>query len=391
MLVGMCVMAGMGSTINPIMQKLIELYPDVSVTTVRTLSTIVSLLGVIVSIPLSAILGARVKYKVVMIIGTVLALGGFLPILVEPCPFWILMLSRVMLGVGFGCLTLRNAAIRKIFADDDKQAAAWLGYASVLTSGTAALLSPIVGMLADIYWKYAFCVYAFGVIPLLINIFIFQEPEDSAAAAEPSKEKAEKPQTKGKLDKRVFLYSATVIFGTLISFPIFTGISTLVTSRGLGEAAVAGTITSAYTLGQVVISAFFGLQNKVMGRWVVGVDLALCAAGFGLITIANNAFIAIIGAFILGAGFMSFSLSHTKWAGDVSDAGTRTFASTLLTTSISIGSFFSSYWIVFANKVGSVFSFLPTDAERTYLVGAILFAVLAVIFLVRDPRPKLHE
>lgn len=178
---------------------------------------------------------------------------------------------------------------------------------------------------------------------------------------------------------------------TLFSFPIFTGMSTLITSRGIGEAAVSGTVTSMYSMGSMVGSLVYPVQNSKFSRFGIALDALLLAAGFGLIVIAQNAFVAIIGAFLCGVGFTCQSLSHTKWAGDVSDATTRTFASTLLTTSISIGSFCSSYWMIAANKLGSAFAFLPTDAERTYLLATILFAVIAVIMFIRDPRPNKND
>ena len=239
----------------------------------------------------------------------------------------------------------------------------------------------IKGALGDIDVKYAFVVYAIAIIPLLINTFILKEPESG------TKEET-KSAPMGKINPKIFIYSVIVIFGTLISFPIFTGMSTLITSRGIGEAAVSGTVTSFYTIGQVLGSAVFGTLLAKLGKRLVSIDLGTVAVGFALIVLAQNAFVAMAGAFLCGFGFIEFSLIYLKWAGDVSDESTKTFASTLLSTSISIGSFFSTYWIIAANKMGSAFTFLQTDAERTYLVAAILFAALAFLFLVWDTSPK---
>lgn len=380
-IIGLALCAGIGSSINPIIQKLIDMYPETPVSTVRTLSTIVSLMGVCISLPLTLFFGKKIKFKPFMILAAVFTLGGMLPFFVPNPSFGVIMLSRILVGIGFGFVTLRNACIRKIYADDPVAMAKYLGFASSFVALSSAVASPIVGALGDIDVKYAFVVYAIAIIPLLINTFILKEPESG------TKEET-KSAPMGKINPKIFIYSVIVIFGTLISFPIFTGMSTLITSRGIGEAAVSGTVTSFYTIGQVLGSAVFGTLLAKLGKRLVSIDLGTVAVGFALIVLAQNAFVAMAGAFLCGFGFIEFSLIYLKWAGDVSDESTKTFASTLLTTSISIGSFFSSYWMMAANKLGSAFAFLPTDAERTYLLATILFAVIAVIMFIRDPRPN---
>lgn len=376
-------MAGMGTMINPIMQKLIDMYPAVPVATVRMLSTICSLLGICVSLPLSALFGKKLKFKPIMMLSAVLTMCGALPLLFDPVPFWSIMLSRVLVGVGFGLVTLRNACIRKMFAGDDAKIALWIGLTNCIVNIMSSALQPISGLLGDVDIKYTFWLYFIAVVPLILNILFFKEPE---SAIEEVNEGTKAPR--GKINPKIFLFSAIVIFGTLISFPIFTGMATLITSRGIGEAAISGTVTSMYSVGSMIGSLAYPIQNKTFKRMGIALDMFALALGFGLIVLAQNVFVAIVGAFLCGVGFTCFSLSFVKFAGDVSDDSTRTFASTLLTTSISIGSFFSSYWINAANKIGSVFTFLPTDAERTYMVGTILYVVLGIVFTLVNVYPK---
>lgn len=387
-ILGLVLCAGLGTLINPCMQKLIEQYPDTPVSTVRMLSTICSLEGVLISLPLTFFFGKRIRFKPLMVLAPAFTLCGMIPFFIPNPPFAVVFLSRALVGVGFGLVTLRNACIRKMFADDPVKMAKWLGLASSIVTAASTLASPISGALGDISLRLHYLLYGIASIPLLINIFVFQEPADEAPAAEASK--AEKAP-RGKLSPKVLLYSLLVVLMTLFSFPIFTGMSTLIQARGLGAAAISGTVTACYSLGQVVGSALFAaLLNKVKSR-LVSIDLLVVSIGFGLIVLAQNVFVAMIGAFLTGFGFIEFTLILMKWAGDISDKSTVTFATTLLTTSISIGSFFSTYWITAANKLGSGFSFLSTDAERTYMLATILFAATAILLFLFNVAPKQHE
>ena len=109
--IGLGLCAGTGTAVSPIMQKMIDAYPDIAVSTVRMTNTIPSLLGVCVSIPLSAIFGARLKFKPLFIVGSLLFLGGMLPAFSANVSFVTVMISRIFVGVGFGIMTLRNACL----------------------------------------------------------------------------------------------------------------------------------------------------------------------------------------------------------------------------------------------------------------------------------------
>ena len=99
---------------------------------------------------------------------------GALPAFFEAPTFGIVMASRVLVGIGFGLVTLRNACIRKMFAGDDKKAAAWLGITNALVTLTSSIMSPISGALADISLKYAYLLYFAAALPFLLNILFFK-------------------------------------------------------------------------------------------------------------------------------------------------------------------------------------------------------------------------
>ncbi|MBQ6260506.1 MAG: hypothetical protein IJK59_04590, partial [Firmicutes bacterium] len=74
--------------------------------------------------------------------------------------------------------------------------------------------------------------------------------------------------------------------------------------------------------------------------------------------------------------------------GDSTPASTRTFASTLMAVSVSLGSFSSTFWIPLVVRLASVFPFLHSEPEKVYFVSILIYIVMATVFFIFDPRPK---
>ncbi|MBR0139875.1 MAG: MFS transporter [Firmicutes bacterium] len=401
--------SGMTTAISPLMQMLIEHFSEVPVTAVRMLSNIVSLCGMCVSVPLSLFFGNRLRFKPLLILGSCLFLLGSLPYF-EPDPsFALVMFARVCVGIGFGFCALRNACVRRMFAGDDAAIARWLGIMNATVSIVGVLLGPLAGALADRFglW-HGFLVYLLASVSLVLLTFVFKEPErekdEAAASAAKAAGGIKGPASAGNtapaqaaslpsaertgLPAIVFRFAAVCAFTTLLEYPIFTLSSTLAGLRGWGGAAVGGSIISCFSFGNMSGSLFYPVQNRVMPRRGLSMDYLLMFLGFGLMLTAPGLPIAMAAAFMLGFGFTNQMLSHTKWAGDAATPATRTFASTLLPVSVSLGSFLSAFWIPFVSRLASSLSFLEAEVDRVYFVSMLVYAVFTAVFFVFDPRPK---
>ena len=373
---------GVSSYINPIMQKLIELYPEVSVSSVRMLSTVISLMSIFVSLPITIFIGDRVKYRTAMIIAAVCTACGGLAFFFDKMPFGLLFATRVIMGVGSSLCILRNAMWSKIFAGEAAVLAAWMGYQNVVFNVLNISLPTVSGLLGDRNLRYPHALCFLALPSILVFLFFLKVPNDGKA--EGTGEKKQGFQVTWK----VIFYTLNILFVTLASFAIFTGVSTYVQARGFGEAAVAGTITSMYNVGCLAGSLTNGWYTKHMkSRFTIVAAMALMTLSFALIVIAPNVFISYMGAFICGVGFTYNMLTNVVWAGAAAPEGSKSFAITLTTIGVYFGSFLSTFWITFSNAVGSVFTFLSTDAERSYMVSMFAFAVFTVIALLYDSRP----
>ncbi len=377
--------SGMTTAISPLMHMLTEHYSGVSVTAVRMLSSVVSLCGICVSVPLTLFFGKRLRFKPLLTLGACLFLLGSLPFFVPDPPFAVVMLSRVCVGVGFGFCALRNACVRRMFAGDDRAIAGWLGIMNATVSIVGVLLGPAAGALADRFGLFhGFLVYLLASISLILITLVFREPQEEPADKLPSDGGR---KSRDRIPPAVFRFAGVCALTTFLEYPIFTLSSTLAAVRGWGGAAVGGSILSLFSLGGMAGSLFYPVQNSRLPRYGLAIDYLLLTCGFSLMILAPAAAVAMTGAFMLGFGFTNQMLSNTKWAGDAATPATRTFASTLLPVSVSLGSFMSTFWIPVVSRLTAGLSFLRSEPERVYFFSILVYAAFAAVFFVFDPRP----
>ncbi len=381
---GVSLMACMSVMLNPIMQLLIERYPDVPVATVRSLSSLGHLVSIGISVPLTLFFAKKIKYKPCMILSSIFAMGGMLPYFFKDPTFTIVFISRILVGVGFGLCILRNAVIRDTFAGDDKKIANWIGFSAAMIGILNSILQPVVGSIADVDLRKSFIIYGVCIIPLLINIFVLKEPVKSGETEEFSV----KGMAKSKNMGMVYFLTAIVTIATVCSYPLLSGVSTLIAEKGLGAAAAAGSVTGAYTLGNTIGAFIFGWHSRKMKRYGMAIDLACLTVAFALLVIAPNLFALIAAAFLGGVGHTLLRLFGLKIAGDITDGSAKIFGATLVTTAISIGSYLSTFWFPICNNIAKSVTFLSLDVERTYFVGAVVFLIMTVIMIVVNPWGK---
>lgn len=378
---GLSFMYGSTVFLNPAMQLLIEAFPNETTASVRMISTLSSIFGVIVSLGLTSIFGARLKHKPVAIAGALLTIiGGTGPFFFGNTTLTGMYAWRVIYGVGIGCVTVKNATIRRLFTDLT-ESAKYLGISMAVVNVTAFVGQIISGFLADMDWKYCFLLNALGVIPLIINTLVLQEPEVEASAAESK-------QPRSKLDPRVFLYMAMMVISTLWLNPVLSGTATLISERSLGTAAISGTVVSMYTLGNAITSSFFGTIYKKLQKFGYPICTVGVVIGLALMVFGQNIFVIGLGVFCCGAFSNIKRCFLMQWAGDVCEGAAKTFASTMLMTGLSFGSFLSVYWITISNILCNGLTMFQTEITRSYALGCVLFAITSVIFFVKAPNPK---
>lgn len=378
---GIFACAGVGTFVSPIVQTLANAYPDVPLSTIRSITTIPSLMSFTCSLFIASMLGKKIPYKAAMIVGTTLcAVGGILPAFWNES-FTQIIIARVLYGIGFSVFGARNAIITKIFGS--KNSAAWMGYGAFMVSAVSIVGQLVSGFVGDIDWRYSFYLHGICFVSLLIIITLFEEPERAQAAGAAEK----KAGSREFINPRVFLFFAFTLLSALCCFPFLSSISTFVAERGFGTATQASWASSAYTLGGALLSIPFGYLYKKLGRWGINFSFLLVIVGYIIALCSANIFMVVLAGVFCGGGFRTVSLQCSKWALDASSENSRALAMTLISCATAMGSFISSYFMILARGIASHLPGSLSEVASTFVVGVGIYIIMFLLTAAKDFRP----
>ena len=376
--------AGTAVVVSPVTHTLAVEFPEAAATAVRSIVTIPSLVAFAGSFWLAAKLGKSLRYRSAILLGNLFCMvGGVMPVFLNG-NFPVVLCSRVIFGIGYAMFSMRNAIATKVYGE--KQAAEWIGYGWFVMNGTSVVLQLFSGWLADFDWRYSFMIHGIILIPLALSIVYFKEPQQEQGEMEKVPETRE--HAKSTIPGwKAWGFALLTAMGSICVFPVVSSISTLINSRGMGSAAQAGIVTSAFTVGTALAGITFGKLYQKISRWLVTGGSFLAAAGFLLILTSGNLINAAVGAVCCGAGFSYGMLCYSTWAMDVSTPANRALSMTLISSFVSAGSFLSSYLITAAGIVGQWIPFFQTELEKAFVIGCVFYVIQGVVYGIRDRRP----
>ncbi len=366
--------------INPVIQKLIEAYPDVSVPTIKMASTLPSLMSSFIMIFVGSIVGKKVKYKSVLTLAMICFLvGGMLPIVWNQ-HFWNVLVARAIFGFGMGFIGCRNSLV--IASYDDTQKAKFLGYGVFVANAFGVMLQIICGYMADVSLKFSFYIYLVAVVPLLLITFGLKEPESASAPS--ASVQSDAPKVKKKLRGEVYLYIFIGFIWCVLGYSIMTNMASFIKMKELGDAGVSGTILSLYTLGGAVAGAVSSKLYGKLKRMLVPVCFATAALGEALVLIGLNIPMIAVGTALAGFGWFVLFPNVIYFSGVAAGKESQALVTSIVMAATQIGVFGSSYFCYFLGTLNGGNSIIA--AKYAAIIG---FGALAVFTLIKDIRP--HE
>lgn len=360
--------------INPVIQKLMEAYPEVPMATIKMVSTLPSLISSFVMILVGFVVGRHVRYKTILQISLICLLaGGVLPMFWNGS-FWDILVARALFGLGLGGIGCRNALVIASFSEEEKGKYLGIG---VATSNIAGVLMQIItGYIADLNLHDSFLIYLVAVIPLLCITFGLKEPESVTEGTQSN------AAVKLEIRPRVWLYIFIGLTWCILGYSIMTNMSTFIQNRKLGTASVAGSILSLYVLGGAVGSSLSPRLYKKFGRFYVPMTFALVAMGEFLVLIGFNIPIIALGTAFAGFAWYALNPVLMGFVGTASGKVSTPFCTSIVLSATQIGVFLSSYLCAGLGKI------FPDAIIATKYCAILCFALFAVAFLIFDIRPK---
>lgn len=371
-IMGIYLFSGLGNFMSAVISVFAEHWSDVDITQIRLVSTIPALVSVVVMLLVAGLVG-KVRFRTISIVSlTLTVIGGIGPLVFAPS--WsMVLLYRVILGIGVGGLGCRSALLMKSVPQEHR--AKYIGIAQAAMSLFGVIAGPVTGILAEYGWNMPFLVNGLAIIGLALVVFFLHEPD--AEPEEPQPGASKQPGGKEKMPGKVYFFVVFHMLLIALKYPLLTGMSTLFAEYSIGAPVMVGTVLSSYTLG-CMASAFIEPVRKCFGRFTMAVGYALSLLGIAVILIHPSLVTCFAGCIIGGAGFQwSFSMLQVYNA-EICSGATLGKASTLLLVAQQVGVFLSNYLIVFFHGIFR----MNTDIESALLGACICFAAAIVMCLI---------
>ncbi len=363
--------------INPLMSALAELYAEAGIpySMVLMLSTITSLVQVPASLIAGALAGKHIRYKTLSLISVIVALiGGMGPYFIRN--FYGVLILRAVLGFGTGLASpLANALVGRLFSSE--QAATMQGLGTTIMNVSGVVFQFLAGIVCVINVNYAWLVNLVLVIPLVLMLLFLEEPKQTV--------QSEQGQAAPKVKLPATVYLISIAWGLIfmVYYPLLLNMSTILVSEGIGNAAVAGTAQSLYTVGGMVAGVAFGKLYKMSGKYVIPISMVLQVAGLAIGYWGTSAAMMMVSTFMTGFAIFTIWPAAVMTFTNILPPEGLSLATGIFSASLGLGGFLTSAYVALVTSITG------NDSPRfPILVAVVITAVIDVIWSIASIREK---
>lgn len=330
--------------------------------------SIPALTSVASSLVLGAVAGKRLPYKPCAVASAALmVISGVMPCLAGD--FVTILVARCFFGLGLGgMMSLQNPIATKLIPLQDR--ARVLGIGTSVAYLCQCILQFVGGILADVSWNLVFLTHILLVIPLVGFIVLLPSIEVEPPVAE--------SKGSGRIPPVAVAMCLVIGIAMMILAPLLFG-SAFYVAAIMDSATVAAVVAMLFSVGSMVGGACYPVLQRRFKRASFSAFLLIGAVG--LVFAAHATTIPVLGAgfFIGGFSFASMQAGVMYLLGTVCPPERVGFASALMVTFMNLGGFFCSSWETAVGAVSGDSLYAPL------VVGAVVFAVLAVVLFAASP------
>lgn len=312
-----------------------------------------------------------------------LLIGSYLLFIVAACGgalvdnMTYIVTMRLLVGLTYGFTpTAAMGLIAEVFSEE-KERSTMMGSYNASTAVWGVLMSLAGGYLAVSDWHLSYYVYLVS-IPILVTIFAFvpktpPEGKQSPDGAEAAKERL----PYGKFIPIALAFLFINIFYSVIMYYI----AIYVEETGLGDASVAGVMSSAGTVGIFLAGLLFSVIYLRVKRGTPIIFFLVMAAAYIIMAFPTNVWVVGIMCVLAGGAFglnISYYYMHVSM---IVPPGVMSLAMGILGAALSIGGFLSSYALMGYQAALGVSTIAPT-----FLYIGLSLGVCGVISIILTAR-----
>lgn len=285
--------------IMPVLSMVNEKYADVGLGMIQLLQTLPYLLLMVGSLCVG-FLAAKFDKKVLILLGLALiGLCGVAPFFFDQ--FIVLLVSRILIGFGFGVVSPLNTAVIAEFIEPDRRSG-YLGL-HVVGMGVGGMIGNLLGsLLAKAGLNYFYLVY---VIPFISMIFVAlvlpaSKPETAA--------KTEDGKTKAKIHitSMVYVLSFMSFMHTLFINAYNTNISIYLTQSITKDPGASGIVTAVNAVFALIVGASFAKISGALKDKTLPVAVFSAALGYGALFVIPGMAGVLICSALCGVSLSAF-------------------------------------------------------------------------------------
>lgn len=270
--------------ISPVLAVINTKYQSYGTSAVQLLQTIPYLLLMVGSLMIGWLTTKITKKKIALIGLAIIGVCGVLPFFSES--FAVLVISRVLIGFGFGITSPMNTAIAaEMIPEEDR--AAYMGL-HVVGMGIGTMVGSMLGgVLAGMSYRNYYLIY---LVPFIAMVGV------QLLLAETPAVKAEKA-TGMKMNSTVYIISFASFAHTLFINAYSTNIGIYIADHISDNTSLAGMVTAVNAAFALLTGMFFSKISAKLKSFTLPFSILIAAVGYGLVlTVKGMAGVLIVSA-----------------------------------------------------------------------------------------------
>lgn len=258
--------------ISPILGVLNEKYSEYGTSMVQLLQTLPYLLLMLGSLLIGWWTTKASKKKIVLLGLLIIGFCGIVPFFSEQ--FWVLFLSRLLIGFGFGIMGPMNTTIiSELFEEQER--AGYMGL-HVVGMGVGTMAGNLLGgILSGISFRYFYLAYLIAFISWGAVQFLLEETPPV---------KIEKA-SEMKLNAKVYALSFSSFAHTLFINAYSMNVGIYILQNITEDTTVTGAVTTINAVFALMCGAFFAKISGLLRQYTVAASILSAAAGYGVLLV----------------------------------------------------------------------------------------------------------
>jgi MFS family permease len=256
--------------ISPILGVLNQNFASLPASAVQILQTIPYALLMAASLFIGRLTLVISKKRLVLAGLLLIGICGVLPFFNNGYIF--LLITRILIGFGFGLVSPLNTAIISDFIKAENRPA-YMGL-HVAGMGIGALSGNLLGgIIAGIHYRYFYLVYAAAFLSAIgVSFFLLETPPQRNVE-----------HSRLKMNEKVYFVSLMSFAHTLFITTFSTNIGIFILETMEENTALAGTVMAVNAAFALLVGFTFSFITKIFGKWTLAAAFMFGVLGFGML------------------------------------------------------------------------------------------------------------